>query len=139
MIRDAVYTLGQGDPESFTVRFAMLLQAHFLALNDLPDRLKQTLEAQSKDSLTQQIAIRKAAEAYTQITTRQVNEIVEAMREFQRGAEEERKTARTGNGTASSPRFGAIVQKGNRRRSQIPGLPGIHLKAPAENRFLEFR
>jgi hypothetical protein len=54
MIRDAVYTLGQGDPESFTVRSAMLLQTHCIALNDLPDRLHKTLEARSKDNLTQQ-------------------------------------------------------------------------------------
>ena len=46
-----------------------------------------------KGNVTHQIAIRKAAEAYTQVTTRQVNEIVEAIRDLQRSGEEERKTA----------------------------------------------
>ena len=43
-VREAFYTFAQGDPGSFSVQFAVLLQAHARVLKCAPERLRKALE-----------------------------------------------------------------------------------------------
>src|SRR5215469_7555767 len=43
VVRETFYTFAQGDPGSFSVQFAVLLQAHARALKCAPEQLRKTL------------------------------------------------------------------------------------------------
>jgi hypothetical protein len=66
-VRETFYTFAQGDPGSFSVQFAVLLQAHARALKYAPEQLRKTLAtelAQMSDVIvSNRMALNTAASA----------------------------------------------------------------------------
>ena len=69
-IRNAFYGFAAGDPNTFSVRFAVLLEAHATAMETAPERLKRLLAAMLKELrdllAAYQADMRRAAEKVTQ-------------------------------------------------------------------------
>ena len=87
-INRAFYDFAKGDPNGFGVQFAVLLQAHCLAMKDFPERAEELMKALTKKlsalMLSYQTTLKESVvevKQHTNLATAQVESIKTAVRD----------------------------------------------------------